>query len=228
MKRSLSAAGFFVAVFFLVLPRGAAGQDRSWNDCAHRAATASGVSDGAIQIRAENEDHRDGTYILSWEVRGSDPRRQRGYCEISRNDRRIVRFETTPYRSGGGPGGGYDEPPVYTGPYAHVRVDTDGKGYFTSRTLRTDRLERGYVDTRDQTSVSLKGRNGFRITFYGVVIASDARRELTLRITSSDRGDARGRASIRLNGDRNEVEWISLSGFMADGGEMKAEFNRNQ
>jgi hypothetical protein len=31
-----------------------------------------------------------------------------------------------------------------------------------------------------------------------------------------------------LNGDRNEVEWISLSGFMADGGEMKAEFNRNQ
>jgi len=84
------------------------------------------------------------------------------------------------------------------------------------------------VDTREQPSVSLRGRNGFRITFYGEVIASDGDRELTLRITSSDRGDARGRASIRLNGDHNEVEWISLNGRMADGGDMKAEFNRNR
>jgi len=222
------ALGLLLVGFALTLPQGVAAQDRVWNDCVRRAATASGVSEGAIQIRAENEDRRDATYILSWEVRGNDPRRQRGYCEISRNDRRIVRFETTPYRGGGGPGGGYDEQPVYTGQYARVKADTDGRGYFTSRTLRTDRLERGYVDTRDQASVSFKGRNGFRITFYGVVIASDGQRELTLRITSSNRGDARGRASIRLNGDRNEVEWISLNGFMADGGEMKAEFNRNQ
>ena len=156
---------------------------------------------------------------------------QRGYCEIGRRDRRIVRFETSPYRRGGyggGPRGGYDDGPGYNGPYPQVKVDTDGKGYFTSRRFKSDRLDRGYVDTQGQSSVSLRGRNGFFITFYGVVISSDGRREVTLRITSSDRGDARGRVSIRLNGDRDEVEWISINGQMADGGEMKAEFNRNR
>jgi hypothetical protein len=232
MKHIRVVQGLFLAAFCLVLPRGAAAQDRAWNDCARRAAVSAGVSESAIQIRAEDDDRRGDTYILSWEVRGDDPRRQRGYCELSRNGKRIVRFETTPYRRGGGQGGehggGYDNPPPFAGSYAHVRVDTDGRGYFSSRTFRSDRLERGYVDTRDQTSVSLRGRNGFHITFYGEVIESDGRSELTLRITSSDRGDARGRASIRLNPDRNEVEWISLQGRMADGGEMKAEFNRNQ
>lgn len=225
MKYLRIAPGLLLAGIYLVLPRGAAAQDRAWNDCARRAAVSSGVSDSAIQITAENDDRRDDTYVLNWEVRGNDSRRQRGFCEISRRDRRIVRFETSPYR---GHGGGHEESSAYAGPYARVRVDTDGKGYFTSRKFRSDRLERGYVDTRDQPSVSLRGRNGFFITFYGVVIASDGGRELTLRITSSNRGDARGRASIRLNGDRNEVEWISLNGSMADGVEMKAEFNRNQ
>jgi len=228
MKQLRVVQGFFLAAFFLILPRGAAAQDRAWNDCARRAAVSSGVSESAIQIRAEDDDRRSDTYILSWEVRSDDPRRQRGYCELSRNGKRIVRFETTPYRNGGREGGERDNTPPFTGSYAQVRVDTDGKGYFSSRRLRSDRLERGYVDTRDQTSVTLRGRNGFHITFYGEVIDSDGRSELTLRITSSDRGDARGRASIRLNPDRNEVEWISLNGRMADGGEMKAEFNRNQ
>jgi len=228
MRQLRVVQGFLLAAFFLILPWGAAAQDRAWNDCARRAAVSSGVSESAIQIRAEGDDRRSDTYILSWEVRSDDPRRQRGYCELSRNGKRIVRFETTPYRNGGREGGERDNTPPFTGSYAQVRVDTDGKGYFSSRRLRSDRLERGYVDTRDQTSVTLRGRNGFHITFYGEVIDSDGRSELTLRITSSDRGDARGRASIRLNPDRNEVEWISLSGRMADGGEMKAEFNRNQ
>ena len=229
MKYTRVAPIFLLAAFFLILPRGAAAQDRAWRDCTRRAAVSAGVSDSSIQITAETDDRRSNTYILSWEVRSNDPRRQRGYCEISRDDRRIVRFETNPYRGGGGgPRGDYDEPQVYTGPYAHVKVDTDGTGYFSSRRFKSDRLERGYVDTREQPSVSLRGRNGFRVTFYGEVISSDGDRELTLRITSSDRGDARGRASIRLNGDHNEVEWISLNGRMADGGELKAEFNRNR
>jgi hypothetical protein len=92
---------------------------------------------------------------------------------------------------------------------------------------KTRRLDRGFVDLRDQTSVTLRGRDGFRITFFGQVIGSVGRREITLQITSSDRGDARGRASIRLNEDRNEVEWISVDGFIA-GGDMRGEFNRNR
>ena len=34
----------------------------------------------------------------------------------------------------------------------------------------------------------------------------------TMRITGSDRGDARGTAQARLNNDRNEVEMIMLDG----------------
>jgi hypothetical protein len=33
-----------------------------------------------------------------------------------------------------------------------------------------------------------------------------------MRITGSDRGAAQGRADVRLNGDRNEVEMINLNG----------------
>src|SRR5262249_32930495 len=104
---------------------------------------------------------------------------------------------------------------------------TDGQGSFSSRKFRIDRFDRAFVDTRDQPSVTLRGRNGSRITFYGVIIAADGRRELTMRITSSDHGDARGRAQIRLNGDRNEVEWVSVSGNLEGSGEMSGEFNRN-
>ena len=33
-----------------------------------------------------------------------------------------------------------------------------------------------------------------------------------MRIAGSDRGAAQGRADVRLNGDRNEVEMINLNG----------------
>jgi hypothetical protein len=49
------------------------------------------------------------------------------------------------------------------------------------------------------------------ITFYGVVERSDGG-GFTMRITGSDRGDARGTAQARLNRDRNEVESITVSG----------------
>ena len=62
-------------------------------------------------------------------------------------------------------------------------------------------------------SVALSGGN-FRITFYGVVERTDGNREFTMRITGSDRGDAQGRADVRLNGDRNEVEMINVNGRM--------------
>ena len=176
-----------------------------------------------IDVNPGGEGYR-GNYILNWEVRLDRGRRERGYCEVDRRDGRIVRFETSPYEGGGD--GGYNPPP-YSGDYPRVKVDTDGKGYFSSHVGKTNRLDRGFVDLRDQTSVTLRGRDGFRITFFGQVTGSDGRREITLQISSSDRGDARGRASIRLNGDRNEVEWISVNGWMA-GGDMRGEFNRNR
>ena len=229
MKRSWMLFALFVIATFLISPRAANAQDRAWNECARRAAVASGVSDSDIQVTPESDD-MGRTYILGWEVRGGGPRRQRGYCEVDRKGKRIVRFETNPYRRDRDRDRdrGYDYTPAYTGPYPHVKVDTDGRGYFSSRSLRIDQLDRGYVDSREQTAVTLRGRNGARITFFGEVIGSDGGREFTMRITSSDRGDARGQANIRLNGDHNEVEAITLNGRMADGGDFKAEFNRNR
>jgi hypothetical protein len=205
----------------------AAAQDRNsaaWRDCQSRAASALRVSMSDVEVNPGGESER-GRYILNWAARVDRGRREQGYCEIDRRDGRIVRFETNPYNGGGGGGGYY--PPPYSGDYPRVKVDTDGRGYFSSRLMKTNRLDRGFVDTQEQTSVTLRGRDGFRITFFGQVIGSDGRREITLQITSSDRGDARGRASIRLNGDRNEVEWISVNGSIA-GSDMRGEFNRNR
>lgn len=227
MKRTLPAILLLVSALFVFGPR-ASGQDRNsaaWRDCQSRAASALRVSMSDIDVNPGGESGR-GRYILNWEARMDRGRRERGYCEIDRRDGRVIRFETNPYQ-GGGDGGGDYNPPPYQGDYPRVKVDTDGKGYFSSRVGKTNRLDRGFVDLRDQTSVTLRGRDGFRITFFGQVVGSDGRREVTLQITSSDRGDARGRASIRLNGDRNEVEWISVNGWMA-GGDMRGEFNRNR
>jgi len=225
MKRTLPALLISVGAFFAISACAAA-QDRNsaaWRDCQGRAASALRVSMSDIDVNPGGEGNR-GTFILNWEARLDRGHRERGYCEIDRRDGRVVRFETSPY-GGGGDGGYY--PPPYSGDYPRVKVDTDGKGYFSSRVGKTNRLDRGFVDLRDQTSVTLRGRDGFRITFFGQVAGSDGRREITLQISSSDRGDARGRASIRLNGDRNEVEWISVNGWMA-GGDMRGEFNRNR
>lgn len=231
MKRMLSA--LLISAGALLAISSAAAQDRNsaaWRDCQSRAASALRVSTSNIDINPGGEGNR-GTYILNWEARTDRGRREQGFCEVDRRDGRIVRFETNPYRGGGGPGGGGPgggyNPPPYAGDYPRVKVDTDGKGYFNGRIGKTNRLDRGFVDLRDQTSVTLRGRDGFRITFFGQVTGSDGRREITLQISSSDRGDARGQASIRLNGDRNEVEWISVNGWMA-GGDMRGEFNRNR
>jgi len=207
----------------------AAAQDRNsgaWRDCQSRAASALRVSVSDVDVNPGGDSDR-GRYILNWEARVNNGRRERGYCEVDRRDGRIVRFETNPYNGGGYGGGGGYNPPPYSGDYPRVKVDTDGKGYFSSRGLKIDRLDRGFVDTRGDASVTLRGRNGVRITFFGRVVGFDGGREITLQITSTDRGDARGRASIRLNGDRNEVEAITLNGGMP-GGDFKGEFTRNR
>ena len=216
----------FLGAFCVLSPRAEA-QDRNssaWRECQSRAASAMRVSMSDVEVSPGGDSDR-GRFILNWEARVNNGRRERGYCEVDRRGGRIVRFETNPYNGGGD--GDYNPPP-FGGDYPRVKVDTDGKGYFSSRSLRLDRLDRAFVDTRGEPSVTLRGRNGARVTFFGRVVGSDGNREISLQITSTDRGDARGRASIRLNGDRNEVEAISLSGGMAGGGDFKGEFNRNR
>jgi len=64
------------------------------------------------------------------------------------------------------------------------------------------------------------------ITFYGVVERTDGSREFSIRITGSDRGNAQGRADVRLNRDRNEVEMINVNGRMGRNS-FTGNFNRN-
>ncbi len=116
----------------------------------------------------------------------------------------------------GGPGGpGYPGGPggPGVGNYPRVKVDTSLRGNLSGGSFGNARITRGYVDSRgSRPSVSLRGGN-FNITFYGVVQQSVGD-GFTMQITSSDRGQARGTAQVRLNRDRNEIELINVDGRM--------------
>jgi hypothetical protein len=73
--------------------------------------------------------------------------------------------------------------------------------------------------------VSLSGEHNFKITFRGEAVRSNGDREFTIRIRNSDHGDADGVATVRLNGDKNEVESINISGHL-NGGRFDGMFNR--
>jgi hypothetical protein len=124
----------------------------------------------------------------------------------------------------GGPGGpGYPGGPGIPN-YPRVRVDTSMRGVYSSRSTGNINITRGYVDSRGSTpSISLRGGN-FSITFYGVVERSDGG-GFTMRITGSDRGDARGSAQARFNRDLNEVEIIIVSGRVGRD-DFSGNFNR--
>jgi hypothetical protein len=95
--------------------------------------------------------------------------------------------------------------------YPRVRVDTSGHGSYQGR-HRSANITRGWVDTSsDRPSVALSGDNDFRITFYGNVVRSDGN-HVVMEITGTDRGSANGHAEFRLNGDRNEVDMITVNG----------------
>jgi hypothetical protein len=143
-------------------------------------------------------------------------------CVVNLRQNRVERATYSPRTSSGGwPGpGGPGGPGFPGGPggpgvgnYPRVRVDTSGRGSFNSRFAANVKITRGWVDSTGRPSVALSGGN-FRITFYGVVERSDGNREFTMRITGSNRGDAQGRADVRLNRDRNEVEMINVNGRM--------------
>jgi hypothetical protein len=109
--------------------------------------------------------------------------------------------------------------------YPHVSVDTGGHGTWNGPD-QTARITRGSIDTNAQPTVSLSGDNHFKITCRGEIVSQNGKREFTMNIAGCDRGDARGTASFRLNGDKNEVEWISISGNANSGASFSGTFNR--
>ena len=93
-----------------------------------------------------------------------------------------------------------------------IKADTSGRGTFSGDNRGPVRITRGWVDTTEDVSVSLSGEHNYKIRFRGEIVSANGDREYTMRITSSDRGDASGTATFRLNGDKNEVDSITVSG----------------
>jgi hypothetical protein len=164
-------------------------------------------------------------------------------CIVDPSSNRVERANYNPRFSGnwpGGPGGpvgpgypGYPVGPGYPGGpggpgipnYPRVKVDSPMRGLYSSRSVGGVNITRGYVDSRGPTpSITLRGDRDFRITFYGVVERSDGG-GFTMRITGSDRGDARGSAQARFNRDLNEVEIIIVSGRVGRD-DFSGNFNR--
>ncbi|HMI52339.1 MAG TPA: hypothetical protein VK525_12560 [Candidatus Saccharimonadales bacterium] len=136
-------------------------------------------------------------------------------CVINSRNGRVERAEYNPRASG------YGRPVTN---YPRVKVDTDGRGTFSGG-FANSQVRRGWVDTRGDAQVGLSGQN-FRIMFYGVVESFDGDREFTIRILRSDQGEARGKARVRLNRDRNEVELIDVRG-RTRGDDFTGTFSRN-
>jgi hypothetical protein len=176
---------------------------------------------------------------LRYGIGGRNSWRTANYdCVVDPRSNRVERVKYSPRASSGnwpggpgypgGPGGpgypGYPGGPGGpVGNYPRVRVDTPMQGTYNSRSGSFN-VDRGYVDSRgSRPSISLRGRN-FRITFYGVV-ENSVGGGFTMRITGSDRGDARGTAQARFNNDLNEVELINVSGRIGRD-DFSGNFNR--
>ncbi|HSS95573.1 MAG TPA: hypothetical protein VLK33_01005 [Terriglobales bacterium] len=152
-----------------------------------------------------------------------------GYCQINRQ-MRIVDFRDLGM---GNPRDDRDDDRDYRdsrwhsiSDYPRVAVDTDGRGPFNLEN-QSYRIRRGYVNTRETPSVAFNCDGNFRVTFRGEIGQANSDREFVMRITSSDRGDARGMATFRLNPDKNEVEFISVRGRL-NGRRFDGTFDRNR
>jgi len=152
---------------------------------------------------------------VSWTVRSRE-----GYCIID-NRMTVVEFRDNSNGGSGNKGGGKNGGgrPIDV---PRMTMDTSGRGTFNSD--RSVRITRGWVDTAGQTAVALSGENNFRVMFFGEITQSNGR-EFTMRITRSDRSNATGTATFRVNGDRNEVESINVNGRI-NGRDFSGNFNR--
>ena len=105
-----------------------------------------------------------------------------------------------------------------------VRADTAGRGTFNGD-RQSERITRGWVETVGQPSVALSGDRDFRITFRVDITRTGRDGSYAFRIIDSDRGRASGTGTFRLNGDRNEVEFINVTGKL-NGRNFNGNFNR--
>lgn len=169
--------------------------------------------------------------IVNWSTRRG--RDSNGFCEFNTATGELVRAVSgqpngsSDYRQrfgmDAGNRGQWDQPPAVD--YPRVSVDTSGRGAFNGAG-NSVRLTRGWVNTEDQqVTVALSGEHDFKINFYGLVRQQTGDREYVMQIDSSDRGPASGRATFRLNSDRNEVEYISVDGRL-NGQSINGNFRR--
>lgn len=128
-----------------------------------------------------------------------------------------------PARCGNRPDNGYNNGGGYNS-VQRIRVDTAGKGNFNGFG-RSFRITRGWVDTTGRRPlVALSSDRNFRANFYGSVDGGG--RDFTMRIRSTDQGNANGTITFRLNNDRNEVEMINVNGRGFNGGPFSGYFSR--
>ncbi len=225
---SLLISGLLVCLA-LVFPYRADAQGRTVQDCRNNVADELGMNASNVQANM-GRDGENGNPVVEWEA-NLGGRRIRGFCETGRNGQ-VLNTQLGVPRGGGfggifgrnNDGGGFGRNSG-NGAIFSVKVDTSGRGTFTGMG-QTVRITRGWVDTRNEPSVALSGEGDFKITFSGSVSGSSQEREFTLRITNSDRGNATGTATIRLNSDRNEVEYIKVDGRLGRT-DFSGVFNRN-
>lgn len=199
------------------------------NACRASVANELGLAPGNVSTSGNSG-------VVEWEAIVGG-RRVRGFCETDRSGR-VTSTQLGAYRGGGfggnnnnnnpgggsifGGGGGRNSG---GGAVVAMRADTAGRGNLTAMGQNV-RLSRGWVDTREEPTIALTGDNNFKITLYGVVTGSSQEREFTMRITRSDRGNASGNATVRMNNDRNEVEFIQVDGRVG-GSPFSGTFTRN-
>lgn len=167
-----------------------------------------------INVGTDIQSSRGGGYTINWQVR--DGRNTyRGYCEVDRNGR-VQEIQQTqgPDLGGGNPGGGGAGGGVPGVP--SVSADTGGSGTFSfgGRNAQRTPVDRAWVDTRGSRPSVALNVGGRKLTFYGVITNRRSDREFDMSINDSSEGRASGSARFRLNGDRNEVEMISVDGTL--------------
>ena len=220
----------------LLVPGTTVAQGMAAIDCRANVADALGIGTGSISTSMNGN-------VVEWEtILGG--RRVRGFCETDRSGR-VSSTQLGPYRGGGfgnnnnnngggnnggsifGPGGGGNKGGANQGGGAIIPINANTAGRGTLEAMgQSVRLSRGWVDTRNEPSIALSGSGDFKITLFGVVTGSSGDREFTMRITRSDRGNANGTATVRVNGDRNEVETIRVDGRV-NGSPFNGTFSRN-
>src|SRR5262245_16738965 len=83
-----------------------AGQSNALWECQRQTAVGADIPESEVNVR-EDQNSVNGGYRFSWEARNRNGRTISGYCEANRNGR-IVRFEQTQGRGGGGNRGGWN------------------------------------------------------------------------------------------------------------------------